>query len=106
MQAEDTLFYNIIVYTYSENAHVQIDELCNGLTVVNTGTVNMNVNGVPLAPPPAGSLLGEAQTFGGNRREIFKGRIDVAFVAAVGAQCIVIQKCYIHFKDNKNPYNV
>lgn len=101
---EDTLFYNIITATYSENAHVQIDPYCNGLTVVNIGTPAMNVNGVPLAPPPAGALLGEAQTFGGNRREIFRGRIDIAFNAAAGAQALVIQKIYI--QDIQKPFEV
>lgn len=101
---EDTLFYNIITATYSENAHVQIDPFCNGLTVVNIGTVGMNVNGVPLSAPPAGASLGEAQTFGGNRREIFRGRIDIAFNAAAGAQALVIQKIYI--QDIQKPFEI
>src|SRR5688572_33027032 len=83
---EKTLFYNIVVTEYSGNAELQVDQFCNGITVVNTGTVAMDVNGVPLAPPVAPMLLGEAQSFGGNRNEIFYGRINIGFVAAAGAR--------------------
>jgi len=99
--AEKTLFYDIVNSTYNANAHVQIDQFCNGVTVVNTGLVAVNVNGIPLAPPVAPQLLGEAISFGGNRNEIFYGRVDVAFAAGVGARCIVTQKVYVKFSVTK-----
>lgn len=99
--AEKTLFYDIVNYTYHQNAAVQIDQYCNGVTIVNTGTVAMNANGIPLAAPVAPQLLGESVSFGGNRNEIFYGRLDVAFVAAGGAQCIVSQKVYVKFQQTK-----
>lgn len=97
---EKTFFYNIINSTYAENAKVEVDRFCNGFTVVNTGATAMTVNGVPLAAPVAPQLLGESVSFGGNRNEIFYGRIDVAFTGGVG-RCIVSQKVYIQFQNSK-----
>ena len=102
---EKTLFYNIITTEYRSNAELQVDQYCNGITVVNIGTVAMDVNGIPLAPPVAPMLLGEAQGFGGNRNEIFLGRIDIKFVAAAGARCVVIQKVYIKVIEDK-PFEI
>lgn len=97
---EKTLFYTIINSTFSANAKVEVDKLCNGFTVVNIGNTNMTVNGVPLAPPIAPMLLGESTSFGGNRNEIFYGRIDIAFTGGAG-RCIVSQKVYIDFLHSK-----
>jgi hypothetical protein len=91
---EQPLFYNLIPMTYAVNAKVEVDKHCNAFTVVNTGTTNMIVNGVPLAPPVAPALLGEAVQFGGNRGEIFIGRIDISFTTGAG-RCIVTQKIYV-----------
>lgn len=79
--------------TYAANQKVEVDKNCNGFSVVNIGAVAMTVNEIPLAPPVAPALLGEATQFGGNRGEIFIGRIDIAFAGA-GGRCIVIQKVY------------
>jgi len=97
---EKTLFYNIVDTTFAGNAKVEVDRLCNGFTVVNTGATNMIVNGVPLAPPVAPQLLGESATFGGNRNEIFYGRIDISFTGGAG-RCVVSQKVYIDFEQGK-----
>ena len=98
---EKTLFFNIINSTYQTNTKVEVDRLCNGFTVVNIGATNMIVNGVPLAAPVAPQLLGESVSFGGNRNEIFYGRIDIAFTGAVG-NCIVTQKIYL----DKKPFDL
>lgn len=91
---EEQLNYNIETTFYRRNDSVVIDKLCNSVTIVNTGATAMTVNKVPLAAPVAPNLLGESFTFGGNRNEIFKGRIDIAFTGGAG-QCIVAQKFYL-----------
>lgn len=98
--AEKTLFYNIYTTAYNANAKVIVDPRCNGVTVVNTGTTNMLVNGIPLAPPIAPQLLGESFSFGGNKEEIFYGRLDIGFTGGAG-QCIVVQKFYVEFQGQK-----
>jgi len=80
--------------TYDQNTGVNVDPYCNGFTVVNTGATAMQVNGIPLAPPIAPALLGEAVSFGGNRDEIFSGRIDISFATGAG-RCVVTQKIYL-----------
>lgn len=102
---ERTLIYDIVPSFYTANAHVQLDRYCNGVTVVNIGATNMTVNHVPLAPPVAPALLGEAQTFGGNRNELFRGRIDIGFTAGAGSRCIVIQKIYVKYQEETNIFD-
>ncbi len=97
---EKTLFYNIVNTEYATNAKVEVDRYCNGFTVVNTGATAMIVNGVPLAAPVAPQLLGESVSFGGNRNEVFYGRIDVSFTGGAGS-CLVSQKVYIAFERGK-----
>ena len=91
---ETTLFYNLVPSIYNTNTKVEVDRYCNSFTVVNTGTTNMTVNGVPLAPPVAPALLGEAAQFSGNKGELFIGRIDLSFTGGAGA-CVVTQKIYV-----------
>lgn len=97
---EKTLFYNIVNTVYETNAKVEVDRYCNGFTVVNIGATAMNVNGVPLAAPVAPALLGESTSFGGNKGEIFFGRVDVSFTGGAG-RCIVSQKVYTEFERGK-----
>jgi hypothetical protein len=93
-QKERVLFYNITPVQYLRNASVVVDKLCNGATVINTGTTVMTANGIPLNPGVVGVRNGESFTFGGNRGEVFAGRIDLAFVGGTGS-CFLIQKIYI-----------
>ena len=91
---ETTLFYNLTQMTYATNTKVEVDKFCNAFTVVNTGATDMTVNGIPLAAPVAPALLGEAVQFGGNKGEIYIGRIDLSFTGGTG-RCIVTQKIYV-----------
>lgn len=88
------LVYNLVNYTYASNQKITVDKYCNGFSVVNIGASNMNVNGIPLAPPVAPALQGEAISFGGNIGELYDGRIEISFTGAVGL-CIVTQKIYV-----------
>jgi hypothetical protein len=72
------------------------DPYCNGFLVFNAGASILVANGIPI---PVGGTV----TFGGNRGEIFKGRLQVAFVPPGVNNCIVVQKFYLasNFDDKK-----
>lgn len=94
MTKEKILPYSTSTVSVVQAGAVKVDRFCNGFTVINTGTVVATVNGVPLSPPAAGETLGDSLNEGGNKGEIYIGRIDVAF-AGVGGQVLVIQKAYV-----------
>lgn len=94
---EDTLYYDFSVTPYKRNSKVVIDTYCNSATIVNIGTTLMLVNGIPLNPGTPGTNNGETYLFGGNRAEIFKGRIDISFPAAGIGSCLVVQKYYVNY---------
>lgn len=91
---EALLYYNTSQQHYAENASIVVDQLCNGYTVINIGTTVMAVNKIALNPGTAGTNNGESVSVGGNRGEIFAGRIDIAFTGGTGL-CIVLQKIYV-----------
>lgn len=91
---QDTL-YNFNGQTYTQNGLVDLDPLCNGLNVINTGTTVCEVNGVPLQPPAAGESVGDSYSIGGNKGEIISGRVNITFAGGVGV-AIVIQKFYLN----------
>lgn len=91
---EKILLYNCIATTVRNPQSLRVEKFCNGWDVVNTGTVVATVNGIPLNPPAAGEVLGDSASYGGNKGEIYVGRIDVAFAGA-GGQVIVTQKIYV-----------
>lgn len=64
--------YTTIVEFVDQNYKITVDGLCNGWTVVNRGNTNLIVN-AELIPP------GQAKAVGGNRDEIYVGRIDIQF---------------------------
>lgn len=90
---EKLLIYNISVEIYSANVEVPVLEFCNGFTVRNLGAASCIVMGDPLA-------TGESKSIGGNRGEIFNGRIDIRFGAGV-ALCLVTQKFYANISREK-----
>jgi hypothetical protein len=91
---EKILLYNFLYTTYTINCGVVVDPLCNAYTVINIGTSIAYVNGVPLNPGTPGTNNGESISQGGNRAEIFRGRIDIAFDGAKG-KIVIIQKIYL-----------
>lgn len=90
---EKLLIYNLSVEVYSANVEVPVLEFCNGWTVRNLGVASCTVMGDPLA-------TGESKSIGGNRGEIFIGRIDIRFGAGV-ANCVVTQKFYANIPREK-----
>jgi hypothetical protein len=74
---------------YSANKQVDLDAMCNGYFVNNTGTTTCWVNGMPLQP-------GQSYTSGGNAGEIFTRRfVDIKFTGAGNNQAWVQQKFYV-----------
>ena len=102
MCKENLLQYVIIQKPQKTNGSVIIEEYANSITIINIGLTIAEVNYIPLNPGTPGVNNGESVSFGGNRGEIFNGRIDIAFpVGAVGS-VIVIQKCYLPAQFDKN----
>jgi hypothetical protein len=65
-------FYNTTTQEYTVQRSVNVEKLCNGVTVINKGNTIAMWNGLPLNP-------GESMTVGGNEGEVFVGRIDISF---------------------------
>lgn len=97
---EGILFFNFIYSTIILNSQVIIDELCNAYTIINLGTSICSVNGVPLNPGVPGTNNGESISQGGNKGELFRGRIDIAFINAGINNVMVIQKIYLPNQNN------
>lgn len=91
---EIILYFNFIYTTIKSNGSVVVEQLCNSYTVINLGTTIAIVNGVPLNPGTPGTNNGESISQGGNKGEIFKGRIDIGFISGSG-NVVVIQKIYL-----------
>src|ERR1700684_1395392 len=101
MCQERVLFYNISTDTYQGNVSITPDRNLNGFTIKNTAPVGGNtvfLNGDPLVP-------GESKTVGGNRGEIYRGRIDITFLnPAVGPSSVVITQKFYVSRDNNYPF--
>lgn len=86
--------YNVVSQQYSQNGNVPLDSHCNGWTAINIGTTVVEVNGIPLNPGTPGTNNGESFTVGGNKGEIFNGRISLNFTGGTG-NVLIIQKYYV-----------
>lgn len=83
-QKEICLYYNIIYKTIRQNTRVEIPQLCNGYNIVNVGATQALVEDFPLNAGTPGTNNGEGLTIGGNKGEIFSGRLDVTFPSGAG----------------------
>jgi hypothetical protein len=97
MRRNDTIF-DVLVKEYNSNGLIETDQYCNSINVMNTGTTTATVNGIPLAPPVAPNLVGDSYSFGGNRGEIYRGRLIVAFDTGSG-NLLVVEKFYRNDED-------
>lgn len=104
---EKVLFFNISYQTTQVNRQLIPDEYSNGVMVINTGTTLALANGLPLNPGVAGVRNGESFLFGGNRAEIFRGRIEITFPngAAAGNSVFIMQKIYSVDLMKNPPFN-
>lgn len=86
---EKLLQYNLSTQVYSVTQEVPVMENCNGFTVRNIGTSNVVIMGDTLAPQ-------QTKAIGGNRGEIYVGRIDLKFTGAGTNLCLITQKYYMN----------
>lgn len=82
------VLYNMSQQEYNAPRSVNIDKLCNGVTVLNAGTTFVTWNGIPI--PPLGSM-----TVGGNEQEIFVGRVDIAFFTQFPAPATIFNSAWV-----------
>jgi hypothetical protein len=86
--------YNFTQQEYRSLHSVNIEQKCNGVTVLNAGNTVATWNGIPIAP-------GVSLTIGGNQGEEFIGRVDINFYLPTPAPATpqnsawVIQKFYV-----------
>ena len=95
---EKLLPYNMLPTTTNKNGSITIEPRCNSITLINYGSSTVVINGVlTLYPGTPGTNSGESISYGGNRAELFKGNIDVAFSSTVLAnnRLLIIQKVYV-----------
>lgn len=87
-------YYNIVKQLYSIPQKIDLDILCNGVTVKNIGNSICVIDNDPLQPF-------ESESIGGNKDEIFYGRHNISFQPAVPQPlprvdlAVVTQKFYI-----------
>ncbi len=92
---EKFLEYNTNCQPYQIDTIIPQDRFCNGMTFINRGNTIAVIQGDPLNP-------GESKSIGGNRGEIYKGRIDLNFqlpaiVPPVPANLLIVtQKFYVN----------
>lgn len=77
-----------------------IDELCNGITVINQGNAGAWFNNIYLSASPLNLLAtdrfaGESAAIGGNEGEILTGRVQVDFATGTQPRILIIQKYYL-----------
>lgn len=96
---EKILYFNTITSFVRRNGYVTIEPYCNAYEVVNIGTIVATVNGCPLSPPAVGETLGDSFTDGGWKGEIFLGKVNIQFAAAVGGIVLLKQKIYLPEQD-------
>ena len=90
--------YNFSVNSYNSSQIVEVEKLCNAITITNIGDTAVTVKGIPLYPGTPGSILGDSISIGGNELEILiDKRLPVAFAIPAGANPLVqiIQKYYV-----------
>lgn len=94
---EEMMIYDLLPQVVRGNLSVNVNPYCNSITFINQGNSFAVINNTfRVYPGTIGTNSGETFSLGGNRGEIFRGRIDVAFDIAGGTNILIIlQKVYI-----------
>jgi hypothetical protein len=80
---------------YTVGGDVPVIKNCNGIVVVNIGTVIAFVNGFPLNPRLVPGMNGESWTVGGNFGEIVgEENLEITFGGGAGSKVFVSMKYY------------
>ena len=85
---EPLIAWNFDTKDFSVNAQIDIDQLCNAITVKNAGTTLVLIQGDILQP-------GESKAMGGNRMEILRGRFDIRFQTQVPPPLIITNLAFV-----------
>jgi hypothetical protein len=98
---EKLLQYNLSVQIYNADTQLPVMEFCNGFSVRNiapAGGATVVIMGDPLIP-------GQVKNVGGNRGEIYVGRLDLKFTGGGVQSCLVTQKIYTNIprENEKRP---
>lgn len=78
--------YKIELMQYNQTT--QIASNCNGITFINTGTINVEINKFVLVP-------GASISIGANEGEIDATDYNVSFGGATDGGIVVIKKIYV-----------
>lgn len=92
---EKLLQYNLSVAVYNTDCQIPIVELCNGFSVRNIAPTLTGATVIVMGDP---LLPGQVKNVGGNRNEIYVGRLDIKFNGAGEQVCLVTQKYYMNIK--------
>jgi hypothetical protein len=92
--------FKFINKRYTSYTNVTLDRRCNGIQVVNIGSVIAYVNDFPIHPASDPTLQnGEGFVGGGNIGELYDDRVVIRFDPGAGAAVMVTEKVYITPKE-------
>ena len=103
LNSENWLYYNTVTQQYVQAAKITVQYKCNAITVKNLGTTLVIFDDEVLQP-------GQSKSFGGNRKEVFVGRKDLAFQTQTPPPTTIInlavitQKYYMDIKSGDPGY--
>ena len=101
MERKDFLEYDLQTLTYQLSGWYDVSRNCNGFAVTNVGDVDCKVNDQIFYAGVPGTSLGDSRTYGGNRGELYKGKIKVAFASppvGVAPSIEIVQKVYVNIE--------
>lgn len=84
------------VQTYSTNQYIPIERGCFAIMFTNIGAVTARVGGMVIFPSATpGTALGDSRTLAAHLMDIYKGNLDLSFVAGAGGLVEIVQLYYV-----------
>lgn len=97
--------YNMVVTEVTAGGPVVVQDGCYAVMFTNTGDSPCTVNGIQLFPSTTVlpiTALGDSYTIGGHLRDLYYGRIDVAFTVVNAQPALqIVQLFYIGILKDK-----
>ncbi len=89
--------YDLIPQNYDASGWFDIPKNCNGFVVTNIGNTFVQVNDQIFYPGVPGTSLGDSRSYGGNKDEVYVGKLKVSFALPLGTvpNIEVVYKIYI-----------
>ena len=90
--------YTTITQILQKSNWYDVELLCNGFMVTNTGDTICDFNDQVFYPGVPGTSLGDSRSYGGNEGELYYGPLKVSFRQPIGAnpQIEIVQKVYLN----------